>query len=83
MMLRKQQADLVRIQEEEAKKRLEAAKWGGVPEWKRKLIEAKDEKRAKEMEPELQRLREEAEREAKLAAMPQWKRNLVAKKQQE
>lgn len=83
MMLRKQQAELARIQEEEAKKQLEQAKWKGVPEWKRKLIESKDEKRAKEIEPEMQRLREEAERETKLAAMPEWKRNIVIKKQQE
>ena len=74
---------MAKIQEEEAKKQLEAAKWEGVPDWKRKLIEAKDDKRAKEMEPEMQRLKEEAEREAKLAAMPQWKRNILIKKQQE
>ena len=81
MLLKKQQADLVRIQEEEEKKRLEEAKWAGVPEWKRKLIAAKDNKRAKESEPEMQKLKEEAEREAKLAAMPQWKRDLLLKKQ--
>lgn len=81
MLLRKQQANLARIQEEEAKKQLEEAKWGSVPDWKRKLIEAKDEKRTKEMEPEMQKLKEEAEKEAKLAAMPQWKRNLIMKKQ--
>jgi len=81
MLLKKQQANLARIQEEEEKKQLEEAKWKGVPEWKRKLLAAKDEKRTKDMEPEMQRLKEEAEREAKLAAMPQWKRDLLLKKQ--
>ena len=81
MLLRKQQANMARIQEEEAKRKLEETKWEGVPDWKRRLLEAKDEKRAKEMEPELQKLKEEAEKQTKLASMPEWKRNLLIKKQ--
>ena len=71
------------MQDEQSKKQAEEAKWGGVPAWKRKLLEDKDQRKAKDMEPELQKQRQEAEKQAKLNAMPEWKRNLLIKKQQE
>lgn len=99
MLARKQQAAMVsrstlgpkmhvtflqaKVQDEESQKQADEAKWEGVPAWKRKLLEGKDQKKAKEMEPELQKQRKEAEKQAKLDAMPEWKRNLLLKKQQE
>ena len=60
------------------KKQEEEARWKDIPEWKRKMIQEKEKKKAEEMAAAVDPDKEE--REAKLKAMPTWKRNLVLKK---
>ena len=60
----------------------EEAKWGGVPAWKRKLMEQKEQKAMEARASEEQKAMEEAMRRAQLESMPEWKRNLVLKKQE-
>ncbi|XP_019634626.1 PREDICTED: espin-like [Branchiostoma belcheri] len=55
-------------------------KWANVPDWKRKLLQEKQQKQQEVRSEEDEVKRKEDERKKKLAAMPTWKRNLVKKK---
>lgn len=66
--------------EEERKREEEEAKWRGVPEWKKKLMIAKEQKKAEEDAQHQEVNKEKIELEAKLAEMPEWKRKIYIKK---
>ncbi|XP_066266634.1 unconventional myosin-XVI-like isoform X2 [Branchiostoma lanceolatum] len=55
-------------------------KWANVPDWKRKLLQEKQQKQQEVRTEEDEVKRKEDEKKKKLASMPTWKRNLVKKK---
>lgn len=59
----------------------EEAKWAGVPAWKRKLLEEKEQKRIEAEAPMREAQRLEEERQAHFNSLPAWKQKLLLEKQ--
>lgn len=80
MLEKKQREQRAKEMEEERKRQEEEEKWKGVPEWRKKLILAKEQKKAEEEAQSREENKEKLELEAKLADMPPWKRKVYLKK---
>lgn len=59
----------------------EEARWDGVPEWKRKLLQDKARKQWDAEEPARQAAKAEAERQEWFNSLPAWKQKLLLAKQ--
>ena len=55
----------------------EEARWEGIPAWKRKVLEAKEEEQRKKETPQREKERKAKEREEQLKKMPDWKAQLA------
>ena len=64
--------------EEQRVKDEEAAKWAGIPDWKKQMMLKKEKKKQDEMAATVDKDKEEMEK--KMAAMPAWKREIFMKK---